>query len=99
LGLTLLPRFVKMPDVADMALTVVGSQMTTKIWDYVERKMAPAATAVYAPAELPSSPAPAPTPPPASVPAAETQAEYGVTATQPATQKPLEKRGRYQVTG
>ena len=61
-GLTLLPRFVKMPDVADMALTVVGSQMTTKIWDYVERKMAPAATAVYAPAELPSSPAPSPTP-------------------------------------
>jgi len=61
LGLTLLPRFVKMPDVADMALTVVGSQMTTKIWDYVERKMAPAATAVYAPVTLPSSPAPSPT--------------------------------------
>ena len=65
LGLTLLPRFVKMPDVADMALTVVGSQMTTKIWDYVERKMAPAATAVYAPAELPSSPAPSPSSAPA----------------------------------
>ena len=59
-ALVLIPRFVRMPSVADMALTVIGGQMTTKIWDYVESKTAPAAAPVYAPAT-----APAPTPSPA----------------------------------
>ena len=59
-ALVLIPRFVRMPNIADMALTVIGGQMTTKIWDYVESKTAPAAAPVYAPAT-----APAPTPSPA----------------------------------
>jgi len=61
-ALVLIPRFVRMPNIADMALTVIGGQMTTKIWDYVESKMAPAATAVYAPVTVPATPAPAPAP-------------------------------------
>ena len=55
-ALVLLPRFVRMPDVVDVLLTVGGGHMTTKIWDYVEEYAAPTLAAT-----------PAFVPPPASV--------------------------------
>jgi len=71
LALVLLPRFVRMPDVVDVLLTVGGGHMTTKVWDYVEEYMA-APTLAAAPAFVPP-PAPA-TPPAAPTPTAPAQA-------------------------
>jgi len=64
----LFPRFVRMPDVLDMLLTVGGGHMTTKLWDYIEEYMA-AAAAAAAPAYIPPSvPATAPTAPTVATP-------------------------------
>jgi len=73
-ALVLIPRFVRMPNIADMALTVIGGQMTTKIWDYVESKVA--ATAVYAPTYIPAAPATTPSAP-ASAPSPSTSEGQG----------------------
>jgi len=57
-ALVLLPRFVRMPEEADFVLTALGGHMTTKVWDYVEEAMAPAATApAYTPAPAVFAPA------------------------------------------
>jgi len=53
----LLPRFVRVSPALDMALTVIGGHMTTKAWDYLEEKVAPAggaATAAFAPVWSPA---------------------------------------------
>jgi len=63
LVLVLLPRFVRMPGIADVLLTVGGGHMTTKVWDYIEEYMAaappaPAAVVAAAPIRVGSAPAP-----------------------------------------
>ena len=72
-ALVLLPRFVRMGSTLDMVLTVIGGQMTTKVWDYVESKLTPTAAAVFVPAP---APAPAPVPAPAPAPTAPSAPAY-----------------------
>jgi hypothetical protein len=55
-----LPRFVRMSSTVDTVLTLVGSYMTTKIWDYVQEYTV-AGAPLRAPVRV-APPTPAPTP-------------------------------------
>lgn len=80
----LLPRFVRMPGVIDMLLTVGGGHMTTKLWDYIEEYMATAGGGAAA------TPAYIPTPSAPTVKSTPTAGEVSVSPTTAA-------KGKYQV--